>query len=68
MCWVTLAVHLVVPVRHQEQQNVVQEHCRFDVVLVKQFHYCAVWVPGVVLDMYPHHQLPLVSLQDEQRW
>jgi hypothetical protein len=70
MCQVTynLAVHRAVLVRYQGQQYVVQEHCWFDVVLVKQFCYCAVRVSGVGPDSYANQQLPLVSLQDESCW
>jgi len=55
-------------VRYQGQQYVVQERCWFDVVLVKQFRYCAVRVSGVGPDSYANQQLPLVLLQGEQHW
>jgi hypothetical protein len=54
--------------RYQGQQYVVQERCWFDVVLVKQFRYCAVRVSGVGPDSYANQQLPLVLLQDESCW
>ena len=70
MCRVmyNLAVHRAVLVCYQGQQYVVQEHCWFDVVLVKQFRYCVVRASGVGPDSYANQQLPLVLLQGEQHW
>jgi hypothetical protein len=70
MCQVTynLAVNRAVLVCYQGQQYVVQEHCWFDVVLVKQFRYCVVRASGVGPDSYANQQLSLVLLQDESCW
>jgi len=68
MCQVTnnLVVFQAVQVRYQGLQYVVQEHLRFDVVLVKQFRHCAVRAPGVGPYSYANYQLSQVLLQDER--
>jgi hypothetical protein len=52
----------------QVKHCVAKEHCWFDVVLVKQFRYCAARVPGVGPDSFANYQLPQALVQDEPRW